>query len=97
MSNENKEEHHHEEPDYYNDPGILSGHAPVPKWLILTYIILPIWGVICLYVYWNGSHGWLDRGYWQQLQRASNTTHPVYNVYYPDQNITKESVEKQYP
>lgn len=90
------DKHEHEEPDYYNDPGILSGHAPVPKWLICVYIVLPIWGIIAFALYWNGSHGWLDRGYWQQLQHVSNTTYPLKNVYYPEP-ITTESVEKQYP
>jgi len=48
----------------------------VPRWLILTYIILPIWGVFALVYYINGTTGWLDRGYWQQLQIAANTTFP---------------------
>ena len=47
---------------------------PIPWWLKLTYISLPIWGVIVWYFYWNGSSGWLDRGYWQQLQEAAKTT-----------------------
>lgn len=68
-----------EEPEYYGDPGITSNDAPVPKWLIWTYITLPFWGLLTFYLYWNGSHGFLDRGYWQQLQRASNTTYPQVN------------------
>lgn len=79
--------HVHEEGqhlDVYGDPEITSGHAPIPNWLILTYITLPIWGLITLYVFWGGSHGWLDRGYWHELQKAANTTvirftEPVYN------------------
>ncbi len=51
-----------------------SNDAKVPRWLILTYIVLPIWGIYVWGVYWNGSVGWLDRGYWQQLQEAANTT-----------------------
>lgn len=50
--------------------------APVPKWLLWSYIILPIWGLITLYIFWNGSWGWLDRGYWKELQQAANTTFP---------------------
>lgn len=63
-----------DEIETYGDEGITSKDAPVPTWLKLTYIILPIWGVLALWLYWNGSAGWLDRGYWQQLQKAANTT-----------------------
>lgn len=49
---------------------------PIPRWLKWVYIILPIWGLFAFYLYWNGSYGWLDRGYWQQLQQAANTTYP---------------------
>lgn len=58
-------------------PGSLD--KPVPRWLLWTYATLPIWGLITFYFYWNGSYGWLDRGYWKQLQIASNTTFPVQN------------------
>jgi len=52
----------------------------VPRWLMWFYITLPIWGIVCLFLYWNGSAGgWFDRGYWQQLQRAANTTIPFIN------------------
>lgn len=68
-----------EELEDYIDPGILSADAKVPLWLKLTYISLPIWGIICFYLYWNGSHGWLDRGFWNQLQKAANTTYPYIN------------------
>ncbi len=68
-----------EEPDLYGDPGIASGHGKIPKWLIWSYILLPIWGIVWFILYWNGSWGWLDRGYWEQLQRASNTTYPQIN------------------
>jgi hypothetical protein len=58
-----------------NDEGSPpSDDAKVPAWLILTYVTLPIWGIITFYLYWNGSAGWLDRGYWKQLQEAANTT-----------------------
>ncbi len=65
------EEHDIEE---YGDSRIASEDAKVPFFLILTYAILPFWGLFALYYYWDGSTGWLDRGYWQQLQRAANTT-----------------------
>lgn len=67
-----------EEIDLYGDPGIASKHNPVPKWLILSYIVWPIVGLIWFYLFWNGSYGWFDRGYWQQLQRAAGTTFPFH-------------------
>lgn len=64
--------------------GIFSKDAKVAGWLKATYILLPIWGLATLYVFWNGSHGWLDRGYWDQLQKAANTTYPFTNLNDPD-------------
>ena len=61
-----------------------SGHAKVPKWLIWTYILLPIWGIIVLFLYWNGSFGYLDRGYWEELQEAANTRYPFVNHSQPN-------------
>ena len=60
----------------YGDTGIQSKNTPVPRWLLATYLILPIWGIISFCLYWNGSEGWLDRGYWRELQQAANTTFP---------------------
>jgi len=48
----------------------------IPKFLQVTFLIILVWGVWALIAYRNGSHGWLDRGYWQQLQEAANTTFP---------------------
>lgn len=75
---------HPDEIEEYGEQGIASRDAPVPGWLKWCYLILPIWGFICLYLYWNGSYGWLDRGYWQQLQRAANTTFPTQNQSDPE-------------
>ena len=69
----------YDENEIYNGSPIPSEDAKVPKWLKFTYIILPIWGIFWFYMYWNGTQGWLDRGYWQQLQRAANTTFPTQN------------------
>lgn len=69
----------HEELDVYGDPDIKSGHAKVPGWLTWSYILLPIWGIVWFYFFWNGSTGWLDRGYWRQLQEAAGTTVPFQN------------------
>lgn len=64
------------EVEEYGDPGIRSLDAPVPSWLIVTIIVLPIWGVISFFIFWNGSTGWFDRGHWHALQQAANTTYP---------------------
>lgn len=50
-------------------------HAPVPKWLIWVYVILPFFGILWWYLFWNGSGGtWFDRGAWGELQQAAKTT-----------------------
>lgn len=51
-------------------------HNKMPKWLTIFYVLLIIGGIWAFIAYWNGSHGWLDRGYWQQLQKAAHTTFP---------------------
>lgn len=72
---------HEDEILHYGDEKIATAHAPVPKWLILTYIVLPIWGIIWFLMFWNGSDiAWFDPGHWKQLQRAANTTMPFENV-----------------
>ena len=63
-----------EELETFGDPGISSYNSPISKFLLMTYLLLPIWGIATLYYYWDGSIGWLDRGYWRQLQIAANTT-----------------------
>lgn len=75
----------HVEAEFYGDPKIASFDAKIPKFLIMTYILLPIWGIASLWYYWNGSRGWLDRGYWKELQIAANTTFPIQN-----QNMIEE-------
>lgn len=64
--------------EFYYDSGEMppSKHTKVPRWLIWVYIILPIWGIFTMAYYFKGSHGYLDRGYWQELQHAANTTQP---------------------
>lgn len=73
--------------------GIGSKDAKVDNWLKLTYIILPIWGLVTFYLYWNGSQGWLDRGYWRQLQKAANTTFPQENI--NDPHIVQQLEEEK--
>jgi hypothetical protein len=62
--------------EYYGDTGIESRDAPVPIWLKFNYVFWIIWGIVCFYYFWNGSYGWFDRGYWNELQRAANTVYP---------------------
>ncbi|MBS4164228.1 Uncharacterized protein PRO82_001547 [Candidatus Protochlamydia amoebophila] len=67
------------EMEIYGDPAIASFDAKIPRFLVWTYWILPFWGIISLYYFWNGSIGWFDRGSWKQLQIAANTTFPIEN------------------
>lgn len=59
----------HEVEEYYN--------TPVPTFLKWVYALLPFWGIFWWVMYSDGSQGWLDRGYWQDLERAANTTKSV--------------------
>jgi hypothetical protein len=70
---------------FYGDPDIASADAPVPKWLTYSNYFWVVFGFFWLYLFWNGSYGWFDRGYWNELQRAANTTFPF---------TTQEIVEK---
>ena len=67
----------------YGDPRIATYDHAVPWSLILTYIFVPLWGFAIFYLYINGSSGWLDRGFWGQLQSAANTTFPIMNLNEP--------------
>lgn len=88
---QNENSHLEEKMDLYGDPGIASYDAKVPKFLLLTYLLLPLWGVVTFYYFWNGSLGWFDRGYWHELQVAANTTFPFENV---AMVIEKEELQK---
>ena len=78
--------------DEYGDSGIRSGDEKVPRWLKFVYISLPIWGIIWFFLYWNGVEGWLNRGYWFELEKAANTTMP--NKNYLENEHQKEKNEK---
>ncbi len=49
--------------------------STVPRFLKCVYFTLPIWGMVSFYLFWNGSSGWFDRGYWHELQKAAKTTY----------------------
>lgn len=72
-----------DEIEHYGDDKIASKNAKIPKWLIWTYCILPFWGLLWAYLFWNGSWGWFDRGHWHQLQKGANTTFPSQNLNNP--------------
>jgi len=74
------EKPHEDELEFYADGEVSSLDAKVPMWLKWSYITSFIIGSITLYLFWNGSHGFLDRGYWNQLQKAANTTFPYINA-----------------
>jgi hypothetical protein len=69
-----------EDIEYYGDQTIASKDAKVPRWLKWSYPIIILWGFVWLFLYWNGAHGWIDRGYWYQLEQAANTTIPFENA-----------------
>jgi len=61
--------------ELYRDEGITSLDAPVPLWLKCNYVFWVIFGLIWLFMFWNGSTvSFFDRGYWHELQEAANTT-----------------------
>lgn len=70
----------HSEIEEYGEQGIASGDAPIPNWLKFNYVLWPVVGLISFYYFWNGSAGWLDRGYWNELQRAASTVYPFNTV-----------------
>lgn len=69
--------------ELYGDPGIATFDAKVPLFLHILYVVMPIWGILTFVVFWNGSRGWMDRGYWRELQIAANTTFPIENQNMP--------------
>lgn len=91
-------EHEHEL-EYYGDPGIASGNAPISIWLKMLYFVMPFWGLACFYLYWNGAYGWLDRGYWKELEIAANTTFPHVNHSDPKMPETQQELQRleKYP
>ncbi len=90
--NPNEHQEHDEELEFFtNDPQIASKDAPVPTWLKFFYITLPIWGFISFSLFWNGTHGWVDSGHWNQLQKAALTTFPTETI----EGLNKDSVPQK--
>lgn len=76
--------------DPYMDQGVpASNDAKISRWLLVLYFTLPFWGILWLYLFWNGSWGWFDRGAWNQLQQAANTTFPTLDL--TDPSLRQES------
>ena len=60
--------------DIYGDDEVRElANTKIPKFLWFTYIAVFIWGIMWWMLFWNGSQGWLDRGYWSELEGAANT------------------------
>lgn len=53
-----------------------SEESKIPSFLYLVYILVFFGGLLAFILFWNGSKGWLDRGFWQKLQQAASTTYP---------------------
>lgn len=70
----NEDEDSHAE--FYGDSGVASKNEKMPRWLKYSNWFFVFFGIVWLFFFWNGSYGWLDRGYWSELQRAANTTYP---------------------
>jgi hypothetical protein len=78
--------------DEYGDNEVREyADTPIPKFLIGTYIILPIWGAIWWFMFWNGSCGFLDRGYWAELEKAAGTTHVIEEEQVPAKAVASHS------
>lgn len=61
----------------YEDVGVPDQNdTKIPKWLMMSYLFWIVIGLICFYLFWDGSWGWFDRGHWHQLQEAARTTPP---------------------
>lgn len=66
----------HDEIELYGDERIATKDAPVPLWLKTSYVLWIVVGIVWFFLFWNGSYGWFDRGYWHELQAAAATTYP---------------------
>lgn len=53
-----------------------SKERKIPSFLYIVYIVLLIGGLFAFFFFWNGSRGWLDRGFWHELQKGASTTAP---------------------
>jgi|GEM_PF-5053842 len=64
------------ERELYGDPDIATLDGKVPQFLVVAYLFWPIWGIMTLYFFWNGTplNGWFNGGYWHELQVAAKTT-----------------------
>ncbi|MBB64398.1 MAG: hypothetical protein CMO81_04985 [Waddliaceae bacterium] len=49
-------------------------NTKLPSFLKISYFFIALWGFVWLYMFWDGSFGWVDRGYWKELEQVANTT-----------------------
>lgn len=45
----------------------------IPWYIKLITLVLPLWGILWFFYFANGSFGWVDRGAWNDLQKAAQT------------------------
>ena len=77
--------------DEYADHEIMEyANTKIPSFLKWVYLICPIWGIFWMYTFWDGSAGWLDRGYWYELEESANTI-PKFNFTIED---SEENLDK---
>jgi hypothetical protein len=53
-----------------------SEERKIPLFLYVVYLLLVVGGICAFLIFWNGSKGWFDRGFWHELQQAAQTTYP---------------------
>ena len=76
----NSDNEHDHDLEFYADGSITSKDAPIPLFIFIVAGFLIVGTVFAAFFFWNGSQGWLDRGYWKELQEAANTTYPYRNL-----------------
>lgn len=80
-----------DEVEFYGDTGIASNEGTIPTWIKWVVVVTIAWGFVWLYFFWDGATGWIDRGYWQQLEQAANTTMPWQDADDPSMPDRKQS------
>ena len=58
--------------------------TPIPWYIKWLSLILPLWGVIWFFYFNDGSTGWVDRGAWDDLQKAAQTKNSQLKINKPN-------------